>query len=463
MLRPDLKPERRRTTDTLAAEFAEQMSEVLCAGDGLRSAAVVDEALAEGLSPTDIQSLVIAPAMVRIGELWESGVVTVAEEHLATSISQRVLIKLFAVMKATHSQEVHAGQRIVLAAIQGQHHVLGLRMIADVLETAGFDVFYLGADTPVGSLRSFIAKHQPSVVGLTFGTSVDVGWLADSLWAIHQVAPEARIMLGGSAVPQSLRGCYPYVTSSSDVVPVVAQLLHEPAPPAPRIVDALRSGSATLTQPTRAVGDTDDVASRWASAADDAVELAREHVRRAQTYRNLAFRDSLTGLGNRRAFEDELAALTGSQVGGAVLMIDVDGFKAVNDEHGHAAGDQLLCSIADAIAGSVRAGDTPARVGGDEFAVLLPGTSLAVAAQVAERIRTAALASSAWRVSVSVGVSALADDPRAAMLSADVALYEAKLAGRDRVRTSRPGADSAERMQVRGNGGGIDVVAGDPR
>jgi hypothetical protein len=77
--------------------------------------------------------------------------------------------------------KVHSGHRVVLAAVQGQHHVLGLRMVADVLEAAGYDVDYLGADVPGESLQGFIAAHQPSVVGLTSGISVDVPWLADSL------------------------------------------------------------------------------------------------------------------------------------------------------------------------------------------------------------------------------------------------------------------------------------------
>jgi diguanylate cyclase (GGDEF)-like protein len=105
----------------------------------------------------------------------------------------------------------------------------------------------------------------------------------------------------------------------------------------------------------------------------------------------------------------------------------------------HAAGDELLRCIAAAIAGSVRPGDTPARVGGDEFAVPAPRASTAVAVEIGEHVRAAVVHSSALRVSVSVGAAALTTDPRAAMLSADVALYDAKSAGRDCVVTSQQG------------------------
>jgi methanogenic corrinoid protein MtbC1 len=85
---------RRRAGDILAAGLADRMGAVLRTGDGRSAEAVVDEALSAGLSPADVRSLVIAPAMVGIGELWESGALTVAEEHLATSIRQRVLIRI---------------------------------------------------------------------------------------------------------------------------------------------------------------------------------------------------------------------------------------------------------------------------------------------------------------------------------------------------------------------------------
>ena len=114
-------------------------------------------------------------------------------------------------------------------------------------------------------------------------------------------------------------------------------------------------------------------------------------------------------------------------------MIDVDAFKAVNDELGHAAGDLLLRAIGHAISDSVRPQDTPARVGGDEFAVLLPGATAELAHTVATRIRAAVARGAQPPVSISVGVALISSDARGALLAADTALYEAKRAGRDRV------------------------------
>ncbi|MDX6367096.1 MAG: two-component system, cell cycle response regulator, partial [Nocardioidaceae bacterium] len=108
-----------------------------------------------------------------------------------------------------------------------------------------------------------------------------------------------------------------------------------------------------------------------------------------------------------------------------------DGFKTVNDERGHHEGDQLLRAIAHAINATVRPGDVAARVGGDEFAVLLPATSVCEACVIGERIRTAVADSAVLPVSLSVGVAPLSRDSRIALLAADTALYKAKAAGRD--------------------------------
>ena len=109
--------------------------------------------------------------------------------------------------------------------------------------------------------------------------------------------------------------------------------------------------------------------------------------------RALALADPLTGLGNRRAFDHALAVeLEHAQVPGrpvSLLVGDLDGFKAVNDRFGHLAGDQALAAVADALRASARGQDRAFRWGGDEFAVLLPGTNLAGALEAASRLKDA--------------------------------------------------------------------------
>jgi diguanylate cyclase (GGDEF)-like protein len=122
-------------------------------------------------------------------------------------------------------------------------------------------------------------------------------------------------------------------------------------------------------------------------------------------------------------------------------MVDIDRFKALNDTHGHAVGDEVLRSVAGAIAGAVREDDVPARYGGEEFAVVLRNPSRDEAVEVGERIREAVASLDLRRMgvistSVSVGV-AVADEPGRLIPEvierADQALFEAKRKGRDRV------------------------------
>jgi two-component system, cell cycle response regulator len=162
---------------------------------------------------------------------------------------------------------------------------------------------------------------------------------------------------------------------------------------------------------------------------------------------SLALTDELTGLYNRRylfAHLDELMArVNGDGVGIALLIFDIDHFKRVNDTSGHAAGDNVLRQIAARALDSVRSVDLVARLGGEEFAVVMPETSLAVAAAVADRLRLAVasepfvLGPDGERLPITVSIGAtttIAGEDRGQLLKrADDALYEAKSAGRNRV------------------------------
>ena len=160
----------------------------------------------------------------------------------------------------------------------------------------------------------------------------------------------------------------------------------------------------------------------------------------------LALTDSLTGLYNRRYLMAHLDGLMARAVenteGPAVLMLDIDYFKRVNDNHGHPAGDAVLREVASRIARHVRAFDLVARYGGEEFVVVMPETSLAIAAMVGERLRNVVAAKpialgdgqGELEMTISVGIAIAregGDSPTAVLQRADKALYEAKGRGRN--------------------------------
>ncbi|MCB1883569.1 MAG: EAL domain-containing protein [Geminicoccaceae bacterium] len=176
--------------------------------------------------------------------------------------------------------------------------------------------------------------------------------------------------------------------------------------------------------------------------------------------RHLAHHDALTGLPNRALFRDRLgqaiafAARTGGQV--AVLCLDLDRFKAVNDFYGHATGDTLLRKVSAALAGTVREADTVARLGGDEFAIIQAGAdqprgSAEFAARLVERLgRSCELDGIQVDVGTSIGIALYPDDaqdPDALLGKADLALYRAKADGRGTYRFFEPVMD--ERLHER--------------
>jgi diguanylate cyclase (GGDEF)-like protein len=168
-------------------------------------------------------------------------------------------------------------------------------------------------------------------------------------------------------------------------------------------------------------------------------------------FERLAYLDRLTGLPNRRYLERQLAGRNGNDKHSrqAVLAIDLDGFKPVNDTHGHAVGDRVLAAIAHRLAGIVAERGLLARVGGDEFVAVLPlpdGECREVARAVAEQIRTALqdvieIDRTTFSLGCSIGIAVVPDDATSlpgALVIADSALYEAKRAGRNRVIDNAP-------------------------
>lgn len=182
---------------------------------------------------------------------------------------------------------------------------------------------------------------------------------------------------------------------------------------------------------------------------DNSARLAAE-----AALQQAASHDTLTGLANRRGFEDALAKAwarcTAASLPLAVLLLDLDGFKALNDAHGHPAGDAALRGVATRLRASLRRSDEVAgRLGGDEMALLLPGANTEDARAVAERLRamievaarSGQLAPRAERISASIGVASAwptatagAAGPSALLADADAALYRAKREGRNCVR-----------------------------
>jgi two-component system, cell cycle response regulator len=252
-----------------------------------------------------------------------------------------------------------------------------------------------------------------------------------------------------------------------------------------RLVAELRATEATRSVPILLIGEQEELA-RLAKGLDlgatdylvrpidrnELVARVRTQIRRKrlqerlrETYQrslSMALTDSLTGLYNRRYLTAHLEGLMARAAAGAegpaLLALDIDRFKNINDSYGHPGGDAVLCEISQRIARNVRPFDLVARYGGEEFVVVMPETPMAVAAAVAERLRHAiaddlfvsAELPTGVPVTISIGVAATlkgGDDSSAALLKrADDALYTAKRTGRNRVMSSPDAAEAPAEM-----------------
>lgn len=277
--------------------------------------------------------------------------------------------------------------------------------------------------------------------------------LSEAMTALERLAPDVVIAvlpperdLALSMVEALVRGAGPFPHPGSAGVRA-ADLLAAPSPAPGAPVFALVSGDADLVARALELGahdalrlpfDPSELRARLRSVA--------RMQRRLVALREQAQRDPLTGLWNRSFFdarlEEELgeALRHGREV--SLVMCDIDGFKRLNDLHGHPFGDEVLATVG-AILHQGRAEDVPCRYGGEEFAIILPSTARVGAVDFAERLRVQIAAlrwptRSAVRTTASLGVADLASigrrgRPDALIASADAALYRAKRAGRNRV------------------------------
>lgn len=180
--------------------------------DSLRAADVAGayrvaaSALGEGMSVPELYQRVIAPAMYEIGKLWEKGALTVADEHLATAVTHRVLAALRPPIRAEASADLAAKKRVMLAAVEGEQHALGLRMAADVFEDAGFETIYLGADVPTEALLQAVASLSPDLLALSATMPELAPQLEEVAVAVSRAHPRLDLLIGGQAAPPRIGG-----------------------------------------------------------------------------------------------------------------------------------------------------------------------------------------------------------------------------------------------------------------
>lgn len=294
-------------------------------------------------------------------------------------------------------------------------------------------ILLIGAPAAAAALKAELGTAMPVIV--RYRGSAAVQWRVDP--------PEVIVVALDDSSDTALRNDLQLLAALSNEprlhnVPVLALVQ-----PGDRraLVSVLELGSADCAMLPLADGEAEARVKALLRRKQNADRLAAEQ----QSVHRLATLDAVTGVFNRHYLDGKInAAVVESRTQAtplAVLMLDIDAFKVVNDRLGHAAGDRALAAIATRLVANVRAIDTVARYGGDELVVVMPTTDLATARRIADRLCTAVADSmlpgiDTTQVTVSIGVAALnaGDANGSALLArADAALYAAKRAGRNRV------------------------------
>ncbi|MGH2893995.1 MAG: cobalamin B12-binding domain-containing protein [Solirubrobacteraceae bacterium] len=176
------------------AALAGAYADALVAGDEIAAEIAIREATDADLDTADIDEKVIAPALWLIGELWERGKISIADEHIATEITVRVLALQREAQRVARSRSAH---RVMLATPTGESHVVALRMVENLVRFAGYDVLMLGADVPAGTLAAAARHHEVDVLCLSSTMPGRRDELLRVIDEVRQAWPSAAFLLGG--------------------------------------------------------------------------------------------------------------------------------------------------------------------------------------------------------------------------------------------------------------------------
>lgn len=185
----------RATADDRVVALRERYVAAQLAGDRQEALRLIrEEGLERGLDAPRIALEVIMPAQAEIGRLWQENRIGVAEEHLATAISQLVVSTLYAHFPRAASN----GKRVIVACVEGEQHEIGARLAADFLEMAGFVVHFLGANVPTDSLVAMVRTELPHLVVLSSATTLHLAAMRSAISRIR--------LVGGAALPIAVGG-----------------------------------------------------------------------------------------------------------------------------------------------------------------------------------------------------------------------------------------------------------------
>ncbi len=193
----EASPPEGASTEATASDLAQEYLGYLLAPDARAARDLAQRALDSGVSAATLYLQVVTPAMHEIGRLWESAQITVAQEHLSTQISQMVIAALGGRMSG--AEPVGVGRVAIVSSSPGERHALGGVMVADFLETQGWEVLSLGADIPVQELTDLVTERAADVVALSTALPGNLLSVTRTCQLLRQLHKPPMIVVGGRA------------------------------------------------------------------------------------------------------------------------------------------------------------------------------------------------------------------------------------------------------------------------
>jgi methanogenic corrinoid protein MtbC1 len=157
--------------------------------------AIFDEVLKNNIPVEIIYTQLFQPSLYQVGEYWEMNKISVATEHMATAITENLMIKLQPQLFSTE----RIGKKAVIACVANEYHQVGAKMIADIFEMNGWDGYFIGANTPVTELIRFLKSKNPDLLGLSLSIYYNLPELKNTIAIIRQHFPDLPILVGGQA------------------------------------------------------------------------------------------------------------------------------------------------------------------------------------------------------------------------------------------------------------------------
>lgn len=182
--------------DTESLQLTQRYLDALIHGDAIKASEAVTDALSKGLSPSKVYSKVLVPSLTEVGSLWHAGKLGVAEEHLATQITIHEMTRVKQLIKPKSS----LGKKAVVAAVDGERHMIGARVVADFLYMDGWEVDFLGASLPADDLIKFVNARKVDLVGLSITLPDFLPQLEHVIEGIKKGERPPKIIVGGSAI-----------------------------------------------------------------------------------------------------------------------------------------------------------------------------------------------------------------------------------------------------------------------